>query len=69
MGHIEQRSKDSNGHEERVHDQRASQSKELANDEFPAAHRAREHSVKRALLDLLGNQTDPDEYGDDDAKQ
>src|SRR4029077_9640811 len=69
MGHVEQGTEHADGHKEGVHHQRSGQPEELADDEFPAAYRARQHGVQRALLNFLRDQPDADKNRDDHAEQ
>jgi len=66
---VKQGSENADGHEEGIYDQRACQSKELANNKLPPADGTRKHGVERALFDLLGDQANADKNGDHDAEQ
>ena len=64
MGHVEQRREHSDGHEKRIHDQGAGKTKEFAHNKFPPPYRARQNGIERALLNLFGDQANPDEDRD-----
>ena len=69
VGDVKQGAENSDGHEKCIHHERAGEAEKFADNELPPAHRAREHGVKRALLNFLGDKADADKDGNHHAKK